>query len=100
LDKYNGLFYQFNIIVLNFYNNSIKEAKEASDRNTEKFYGRLNNELAVTQFVAGDRFTIADITLLTAIDFATAMVDLKPDSVLTNLYRWHKEVSERPSSKM
>ena len=78
----------------------IKEAKEASDKNTEKFYERLNDELAVTQFVAGDRFTIADITLLTAIDFATSLVDLKPDPVLTNLYRWHKEVSERPSSKI
>ena len=78
----------------------IKEAKEASDKNTEKYYERLNEELAVTQFVAGNRFTIADITLLTAIDFATTMVDLKPDPVLTYLYRWHKEVSERPSSKI
>ena len=78
----------------------IKEAKEASDKNTGKFYERLNDELAVIQFVAGDRYTVADITLLTAIDFATAMVDLKPDPDLTNLYRWHKEVSERPSSKM
>ena len=78
----------------------IKEAKESSDRNTEKFYERLNDELAITQFVAGDRYTIADITLLTAIDFATAMVDLKPDSLLTHLYRWHKEVSRRPSSSL
>ncbi len=78
----------------------IKEAKEVSDRNTKNFYKRLNNELAITQFVAGDRYTIADITLLTAVDFASAMVDLKPDPLLTNLYRWHKEVSERPSSKI
>jgi len=27
LDKYNGLFYQFNIIVLNFYNNSIESSE-------------------------------------------------------------------------
>ena len=78
----------------------IKEAKESSDRNTQKFYERLDAELAVTQFVAGDRYTIADITLLTAIDFATAMVDLKPGSSLTHLYRWHKEVSKRPSSSL
>ena len=78
----------------------IKEAKESSDRNTQKFYERLDAELAVTQFVAGDRYTIADITLLTAIDFATVMVDLKPDSLLTNLYRWYKEVSRRPSSSL
>ena len=76
----------------------IKEAKESSDRNTEKFYERLNDELAITQFVAGDRYTVADITLLTAIDFATTMVDLKPNSLLTHLYRWYEEVSNRPSS--
>jgi len=28
LDEYNGLFYQYNIIVLNFYNNSIKSSKK------------------------------------------------------------------------
>ena len=27
LDKYNGLFYQFNIIVLNFHNNSIESSE-------------------------------------------------------------------------
>tara|TARA_Y100000590_G_C15445830_1_gene910714 strand:- start:138 stop:752 length:615 start_codon:yes stop_codon:yes gene_type:complete len=78
----------------------IEEAKESSDRNTRKFYERLNDEFAVTQFVAGERYTIADITLLTAIDFASAMVDLKPDTSLTNLYRWHEEVSKRPSSNL
>ena len=78
----------------------IEEAKESSDRNTEKFYERLNDEFAVTQFAAGERYTIADITLLTAIDFASAMVDLEPDASLTNLYRWHEEVSKRPSSNL
>ena len=77
----------------------IKEAKEVSDKNTKSFYERLNSELATNQFVAGDRYTIADITLLAAIDFATVMVDLKPDSSLTHLYRWHEEVSSRSSSK-
>ena len=77
----------------------IKEAKEVSDKNTKSFYERLNNELASNQFVSGDRYTIADITLLAAIDFATVMVGLKPDSSLTHLYRWHEEVSSRPSSK-
>ena len=77
----------------------IKEAKEVSDKNTKSFYERLNSELASNQFVSGDRYTIADITLLAAIDFATVMVGLKPDSSLTHLYRWHEEVSSRPSSK-
>ena len=67
--------------------------------NTKSFYKRLNIELATNQFVAGDRYTIVDVTLLAAIDFAIVMVDLKPDSSLTHLYRWHEEVSSRPSSK-
>ena len=78
----------------------IPEAKETSDKNTKNFYERLNNEFSTIQFVAGARYTIADITLLSAIDFATAMVALKPDSTLTHLFRWHKEVSERPSAKV
>ena len=78
----------------------IPEAKETSDKNTKNFYERLNNEFSTIQFVAGARYTIADITLLSAIDFATAMVALKPDSTLRHLFRWHKEVSERPSAKV
>lgn len=74
------------------------EAKETSDKNTKNFYVRLNREFSTTQFVAGLRYTIADITLLSAIDFAATMVDLKPDASLTHLHRWYKEISQRPSS--
>ena len=42
-------------------------------------------------------YSIADITLVSAIDFASEMVDLKPHEDLKNLYRWHEEVSSRPS---
>ena len=77
----------------------IPEAREASNLNVNRFYERLDNEFAETQYVAGSRYTIADISLLSAIDFATAMVELKPDESLTHLYRWHSEVSARPSAK-
>ncbi|MEO9470319.1 glutathione S-transferase family protein [Parasphingorhabdus sp.] len=76
---------------------SIPEAKEASDKNTHHYYKRLDQEFASTAYVAGDRFTVADITLLTGVDFATALVGLKPDEGLKNLDRWHKEVSSRAS---
>jgi hypothetical protein len=33
------------------------------------------------------------------IDFAGALVDLKPDEDLTNLWAWHRLVSDRPSVK-
>ena len=78
----------------------ISEAKEASDKNVNSFYERLNNEFKNSKYVAGSRYTIADITLVTAIDFAESLVELKPGSNLKNLNRWHKEVSQRPSSKV
>lgn len=77
----------------------IPEAKEASDRNVRRYYERLDSELAEDAYIAGDRYTVADISLLTAVDFATAMVELAPDPALENLARWHAEVSARPSAK-
>lgn len=78
----------------------IKDAKVASDKNVKAFYERLNREFSSNNFVAGKRFTIADITLISAIDFATQMVDLKPHEDLKNLYRWHNEVASRPSMQI
>ena len=78
--------------------NQIPDAKLASDKNVNSFYKRLDREFSSSKFVAGDRYTIADITLMSAIDFASDLVDLKPDEKLHNLYRWHLEVSSRPSA--
>lgn len=66
---------------------------------TRKYYERMNEELASRSHVAGDRFTVADISALCMIDFAGALVDLKPDEDLTNLWAWHRLVSDRPSVK-
>jgi glutathione S-transferase len=66
---------------------------------TRKYYQRLNDELASRSYVAGDRFTVADISALCMIDFAGALVDLKPADDLTNLWAWHASVSARPSVK-
>jgi len=76
-----------------------QQAKETGDENTHRFYSRLNNELANRPYMAGERYTVADITALSAVDFATAMVDLKPKEDLTNLWAWHERVSSRPSAK-
>ena len=78
----------------------IPDAKAASDKAVRSFYQRLDQEFSSNNFVAGDRFTIADITLISAIDFASEMVDLKPDQDLKNLYRWHYKVSSRPSMQI
>ena len=80
--------------------NQIPDAKKASDKNVEVYYERLNKEFSSSEFTAGDRYTVADITLLSAIDFASSMVDLKPSESLTELYRWHNQILSRASSKV
>ena len=74
------------------------QAKEASDAAVRSFYKRFDKELADREFAAGDRYTVADITALTGVDFASAMVGLPPDESLASLRRWHEQVSARPSA--
>ena len=76
----------------------IPAAKEASDNNVNSYYKRLDNEFSSSEYVAGNRYTVADITLLSAIDFASSMVELKPHKSLKNLHRWHNQILSRPSS--
>lgn len=57
----------------------------------------LDEVLAEREFVAGDQYTIADITAQVAIDFARVVkIRLQPDQ--KHLARWHEAVSARPSA--
>ena len=58
----------------------------------------LNDELSGRDFVAGERYTVADITALCAIDFGRVS-GIKIADDLKNLARWHEAVSSRPSAK-
>jgi len=60
---------------------------------------RMDRELGGHEYIAGTRFTIADITALVAIDIGGAMGDIQLNPRLENLTRWHKMVSSRPSAK-
>ena len=60
---------------------------------------RMDRELNGRQFVASDRFTIADITALVAIDIGSRLAEIKIPPELTHLTRWHQAVSNRPSAK-
>ncbi len=59
---------------------------------------RMDRELNGHEFVAGDRFTIADITALVAIDIGGQLADIKIAPELCHLTRWHDAVSKRPSA--
>ena len=60
---------------------------------------RMDRELNGNEFVAGDRYTIADITALVAIDIGGRLADIKIAPELPHLSRWYQAVSSRPSAK-
>jgi len=61
------------------------------------FYDQINERLGESEYLGSDRYTIADITAQCAVDFASA-VSLGIPEHCTNVARWHKAVSSRPSA--
>lgn len=59
---------------------------------------KLDRQLATHRFIAGDTYSIADITLLVAVDFMKPARIARPGE-LANVERWHREVSSRPSAQ-
>ena len=57
----------------------------------------LDRHLAERQYIAGDAYTVADITALTAVDFAR-VIDIRIGD-RPHLAAWHERVSARPSAK-
>ncbi len=76
----------------------VPEYGEVCRRAGRKRLAWLDEELAGRPFVAGDRYTIADITALCAIDFGR-VVDIRIAPEQKHLARWHEAVSSRPSAK-
>jgi glutathione S-transferase len=58
----------------------------------------LDEVLGDREWVAGDRFTIADITAACGIDFGR-LSNIKVEPEQKNLTRWHEAVSSRPGAK-
>ncbi len=74
-----------------------KDFGEASRLRAVKAMHWLNEELATREFLAIDRFSMADIVALTTIDFAT-FIGIETPAELTHLHTWHARVSARPSA--
>jgi glutathione S-transferase len=75
----------------------IPEWGEANKPKAIEFLRILESELADREFVAGDEFTIADITGLIAVDFMKPARIQVPDDCV-NVRRWHAAISARPSA--
>ena len=75
----------------------IPEWGEANKVKALEFLAFLDRELAGRPFIAGDHFTIADITGLVAVQFMKpAHIELPQD--LDHVRRWYDEVAARPSA--
>ena len=62
----------------------------------EQFLDMLNQRLTGRDFIATDRFSVADITAVVAVDFAR-IVKRKPGDQHTELLRWRAAMAQRPS---
>ena len=59
----------------------------------------LDGELARQPFVAGERFTIADITAFCALEFGRGLMKFKPGAEgFTHLQAWRDRMAERPTA--
>jgi len=75
----------------------IPELAERGRSRLEQFFRRIDTQLAANEYLAGERYSIADITALVAADFgAWIKLDIPEDAVHTR--RWYEQVSARPSA--
>jgi glutathione S-transferase len=70
---------------------------EANKPRVMSFLEFLDGELDSRPYVAGENYTVADITALVAVDFMRVSKLAVPDN-LANVRRWHAAVSARPSA--
>ena len=85
-----------------FWQGRIKQVPEFGEVMRERVAERfdwLDQELGARPYLAGERFTVADITALCAIDFARVVKIRIDPATHKHLAAWHERVSARPSTK-
>ena len=78
----------------------LTQFKDFGESNKEIYTGAqryLNRELEGRTWLAGEHYSMADICLLTTVDFA-GWIGLPLEEEYTNLKAWHDRVSARPSA--
>ena len=70
---------------------------ERGKQSMGRFFSKLDRQLADNRCLAGDTFSIADITAFVAIDFSKR-AEIEVPGECSNVARWFAEVGERPSA--
>jgi glutathione S-transferase len=76
----------------------IKEFSEVCKPKAAAMLVAMDEELAGRRYIAGDSYSVADITALCAVDFMRPARIPRPEG-LKNLERWYADVSTRPSAQ-
>jgi len=74
----------------------IPELAQRGLARVQQFFAMLDAHLATSDFVAGDNFSIADITAVVGVDFAR-IVKVKPTEQHPHLQRWRAAMALRPA---
>jgi len=77
----------------------IPELAQRGLARVQHFLETLNKRLAGREFIATDRFSLADITAVVAVDFAR-IVRVKPGEQHPELVRWRAAMAQRPSMSL
>ncbi|MGQ2995482.1 glutathione S-transferase family protein [Variovorax sp.] len=77
----------------------IPELAQRGLARVQHFFETLNDRLAGREFIATDRFSLADITAAVAVDFAR-IVRVKPGERHPELVRWRAAMAQRPSMSL
>ena len=79
---------------------SFEQLPQLVDRGLERygqFCDRLDGQLGSNEYVAGENFTLADITAFVACEFA-GRLKVDTGNERANLDRWFEEIRQRPAS--
>ena len=80
-------------------NAQIPELAQRGLARVQQFFIVLNDRLAGRDYIAADRFSIADITAVVAVDFAR-VVKVKPGEQHPHLQRWRAAMGQRPAMSL
>lgn len=74
----------------------IPDLVERGKLRVERFHRKFNDQLADKKYIAGDRFSVADITTVAVCDFGHAM-EMKIPDFAPHVQRWYDAMQERES---
>ena len=77
----------------------IPELVERGRSRVKLFFNSLNERLAKSDYIAGDRFTVADITAFISLEFAKFIKE-KPSEDAIHLQRWYSAIAQRKCAKV